>query len=511
MKKNIFGIVFSLMILFVGLWSVISVLSQFFFVTVDDAFITFRYSWNLLHGNGFVFNPGVFVEGTSSPFWAFILTGIGAFGANIEYAAKIFSLVCLILCIPLLYLKSCKDKSQYWLAAIATFTIWSIPSAVLWSVFGLETILFATLILILLTLSTQLAASSRLSVYTESSKWHWTGLFLVGVALVITRPEGILFPYIALVGLFFYSRQNRGSTLRVGIALFIFLSLITLFRLVYFGDWLPNTYYAKAIGLSFNEKLLFGSRYLATWWKNWWWLTLPSLFILLDREYRRFFYFGFLLVGAECFFILVSCGSDWMPAQRHALTILPILSLLAVQGISVGIDFLNKHACRQECSISWKCIIVAVLIVPIALINHHRQLRSYTPFLAIYEQAMTNLKEMGRWIKSQTHDGDYVAARDIGALSFYSQRNILDLVGLTDRHIARSSGFYHRQELDVDYVFAYKPRIIIIDTPIREDQLISPENVTKPLFYDTRFLDSYVKKRLFRCPRFYDYYVFERK
>lgn len=45
--------------------------------TVDDAFITFRYSRNLLDGLGFVYNPGVFTLGTSTPLWAFLMAAIG--------------------------------------------------------------------------------------------------------------------------------------------------------------------------------------------------------------------------------------------------------------------------------------------------------------------------------------------------------------------------------------------------------------------------------------------------
>ena len=33
----------------------------------DDMYITFRYSWNLVHGDGFVFNPGERVFGLTNP------------------------------------------------------------------------------------------------------------------------------------------------------------------------------------------------------------------------------------------------------------------------------------------------------------------------------------------------------------------------------------------------------------------------------------------------------------
>jgi arabinofuranosyltransferase len=41
--------------------------------TVDDAYITFRYARNLISGNGFVYNPGEHVLGTTTPAYAMLL------------------------------------------------------------------------------------------------------------------------------------------------------------------------------------------------------------------------------------------------------------------------------------------------------------------------------------------------------------------------------------------------------------------------------------------------------
>src|SRR4030067_3215000 len=42
--------------------------------TIDDAYITFRYARNLLAGNGFVFNPGERVLGTTTPLFTLVLS-----------------------------------------------------------------------------------------------------------------------------------------------------------------------------------------------------------------------------------------------------------------------------------------------------------------------------------------------------------------------------------------------------------------------------------------------------
>ena len=39
--------------------------------TIDNSFITFRYARNLLSGEGFVYNPGQRVMGTTTPLYTF--------------------------------------------------------------------------------------------------------------------------------------------------------------------------------------------------------------------------------------------------------------------------------------------------------------------------------------------------------------------------------------------------------------------------------------------------------
>jgi len=42
-------------------------------LTLEDALITYRYAQNLAEGNGFVFNIGERVLGTTTPLWALLL------------------------------------------------------------------------------------------------------------------------------------------------------------------------------------------------------------------------------------------------------------------------------------------------------------------------------------------------------------------------------------------------------------------------------------------------------
>ncbi len=43
----------------------------------DDAFITFRYSRNIIEGQGFVYNPGSRVLGTTTPLFTLLMAALG--------------------------------------------------------------------------------------------------------------------------------------------------------------------------------------------------------------------------------------------------------------------------------------------------------------------------------------------------------------------------------------------------------------------------------------------------
>jgi len=66
---------------------------------MDDAFISYRYAWNLLHGNGLVYNPGEPVEGYTNFLWTLLSAGAMKLGWNplpVAQAANILVSQCLI-------------------------------------------------------------------------------------------------------------------------------------------------------------------------------------------------------------------------------------------------------------------------------------------------------------------------------------------------------------------------------------------------------------------------------
>ena len=84
-----------------GVWVGLAIFSIIFGViysrfTQDDAFITYRYARNLAEGIGFVYNPGEWVLGTTTPLYTLILAAIAFLTkldvATISFMVCVFSL-----------------------------------------------------------------------------------------------------------------------------------------------------------------------------------------------------------------------------------------------------------------------------------------------------------------------------------------------------------------------------------------------------------------------------------
>ena len=61
---------------------------------IDDSYITYRYSRNILAGNGFTFNAGERVLGSTTPLYTIVLTGLGALN---RWSKSSFSIISWVL------------------------------------------------------------------------------------------------------------------------------------------------------------------------------------------------------------------------------------------------------------------------------------------------------------------------------------------------------------------------------------------------------------------------------
>ena len=215
----------------------------------DDAFISFRYTRNLVEGHGLVFNPGERVEGYTNFLWVLELATLWkVFGLRPESVAPWLSVLCTIGTLGAVVwwaisLPGLRRRGLVtWMAlgllcTSATFAVWTSGG-------GLETRQFTLLVVV---------AVVCLSVHGDS-RWGLLAASLSLAAAAYTRPEGLLIAACCF-GWFVVERVVAARWLRVDLRelawlVLPFIALVAaqfLFRYGYYGEWLPNTYYAKHV------------------------------------------------------------------------------------------------------------------------------------------------------------------------------------------------------------------------------------------------------------------------
>ncbi|MFN8374955.1 MAG: hypothetical protein U0694_19025 [Anaerolineae bacterium] len=109
--------------------------------TIDDAFITFRYSRNIVEGQGFVYNPGVHTLGTTTPLFTLIMAGISAVtgGQDFQWYAIVVSALADAVTAALLFLLTQRATGST-LFGVIIGVLWGIsPRSVTFAVGGMET------------------------------------------------------------------------------------------------------------------------------------------------------------------------------------------------------------------------------------------------------------------------------------------------------------------------------------------------------------------------------------
>ena len=236
-------------------------LTQVAWFLCDDAFISFRYVRNLVEGHGLVFNRSEYVEGYSNFLWVLELAALWrTFGLRPEHTAPWLSVACTggTLAAMLWWVARLPGLPHRglvgWMASglvcsSAAFAVWTSGG-------GLETRQFTFFVVL---------AVVGLTLYPERRR-ALLGVSLSLAAAALTRPEGPLF---AACCFGWWAVQRRVATgqwrpdWRAAAALAgPFVVLVAghyLFHYGYYGEWLPNTYYAKHVRPWYEA----GGRYLA--------------------------------------------------------------------------------------------------------------------------------------------------------------------------------------------------------------------------------------------------------
>lgn len=409
---------------------------------IDDAWISFRIARSGLGGGGLTFNPGTSpVEGMTNLLWTLLsATWIAALPqVDPIIPARVVGGLCYLLAVALLARLAARRTGAWEAALISGICAAASGSLAYHALSGLETGLWGLLFVLCLVLAERAAAGHRAAV---------AGLGAALAALAATRPEGVL------IGLCFCG-AGLWTLRRAALpGVLVFAALVggmEASRLAYYGDLVPNTFYAKPpsaarggpYGLDF---LLYGLGgvglvvFAAGWRRSAAARWLTGLCVLLAA-------------GA------IWSGGDWMAGHRRFTVVTWSAALLA--GLAAG---------RPQTRLWGLLGLLGMTLGPAALAVA-RPAAGHTD-TAVLARLAAQARDSG--VRS-------VAMVDIGRFGWVFEGPIFDMVGLTDRHIARAEGDFNEKTWDEDYFRAWDPALVIIrsETPIT-DPLPAPPVIGHP-------------------------------
>ena len=353
---------------------------------IDDAYITFRYARNFAAGYGFVYNPGEWVLGTTTPLYGLLLSILDPL-----LMARVVNGVALVVLTVILL----RTLGGTWAAAgIALLAVVS-PEVITWSVSGMETGLYLCLIIAVLATAEQPTLCGVLS-----------------AALVMTRPDGVI--AVAAVCIYHIAAKQRLPWRYGIIALATFAPWLVIATLTY-GSPIPNSVAAKMI--VYNNNYPVGAS-IALW-------NDPMLQVIT---------LPFLVAG------LIAVGRTHNGFMRRILLFL----VLYMVAFAIGNPSLYNWY-RSPAALCWTLltgygaarlsprpvwliglVCTFVLVIP----------RSIIPTLQATQEGFdTVLRATGDWLNTNTPNDASITAGNIGYIGYFSNRYLLDDVGLVSPQI----------------------------------------------------------------------------
>jgi hypothetical protein len=237
------------------------------------------------------------------------------------------------------------------------------------------------------------------------------------------------------------------------------------FRRLYFGAWLPNTYYAKA-GAPFPVLVARGWDYLRGCLAS----IVPSfgssgdatvvlgaltLLGLLAFAWRRPSLRAEAIVVLAVAAAVVVEGGDWMVLHRFWVAALPCLAVIA------GAALLRISSWPRAGTAVAAIFVAAVLVDGLSTGARERNGGRGLVVNAIgYRHAH---REVARFLNERAVAGDAVALMDVGMIGWYADRlRVIDITGLTDRAIAHAPGGFLDKRFPVSDLLARDPRFVVL-------------------------------------------------
>jgi hypothetical protein len=436
----------------------------------DDAYISFRYSYNLAYHGELTFNPGQRVEGYTNFLWTVLIGLLLKLRLRPEITSQVLGIFFGSASLALLYwmtriyrggLRTGWDfLGPMFLAASAGFAVWCSG--------GLETQMFTALALGGVTL--------YVAEHRGKARGRWSGLLFALASL--TRPEGMMLFALSCAHRFGANiigerrlLPNRGELAWVAGYLVPF-ALFFWWRYAYYGHPLPNTFYVKADGSSIEMIKRWGLPYLWDFIHHNKLYVLVALFVLFrptvtgfSRAERRAretlvgyehqrrgtgpaFVWSYLVLIVVCYATyVVRVGGDFMALGRFFVPIFPLLAFAIQEGLRESIERFPRPAQGSTTWRPWRMALTATILVALSVANS-AWLYQQNSKMAYYRWGLDTVAYLrkfaddriviGTWMRQNLPRETYISVGGAGAVVYASRLKTLDAFGLSDSWIAHN-------------------------------------------------------------------------
>lgn len=397
-------------------------------VANDDAFITYRYSRNLLAGEGLVFNPGERVLATTAPLYALLLAAVGLAADDLPWASNVIGTLAVAAQAALAARLLGKAAAPRILAGAAALFLLGGGLGSYWYL-GLET---------------NLAAALLLAALVAALENCWRLAPALAALACLVRPDGVLLA--ALLFPFSLAPRARREAALGGWVFFAGAGLLWVaFSSWYYGSLLPTSLGAKnhttpAATFFWQAGLALGSAPLS------WTLDRSPLLLDLNRPTAANLAVSlvtwtaalaglwparrrspFLALPALCAFLILVSYSLIAPPLEHTWHLYPAQLLLftgALLGAARLLAVVREPAAARFLP---PVTIALVLGLGVAFLLRFPGLHERDLF---FGQRAAALEDMARTVERLVPPDAKVSALEIGILGYRTPNPYVDRAGL---------------------------------------------------------------------------------
>ena len=447
-SEMLIAVILSVISIFTAVYIIVhaKIINGFLCFPLDDPWIHLSFARNLVeYGSFSYYKNQLTTSGSTSPAYTILLSILYIFSKNefiISYILGIgfFSLLVFA------YFKLLKIHfyPAMWLVVIATLLVAIQPGINFIADSGMETTMFIFLIVF--------------SLYNYKKK-NYTAL---GISLGLTlwcRPDGlilwaaIIVDYIA-AQIFVSNKGKRTGSLftlkelyKPFLIAFGIASIYLLFNYILSGSPLPNTYRSKLATYQNNSRSkyfqddvikYFTSTEFALYWIP---FLIAAIVVLKDLIKRQYNGFSIYLIFITGFIFTYWWLIPFTPAYgRYLLPIVPFYIILAVYGVKELLEFFSlKIRSAVPVNILGIGYFAAALVVSVVY---------FTDFANLYTLTNKYYNDrhvfVGKWIAKNTPVNSVIATHDIGAIEYYGNRKLIDMVGLVSPEVLG--------KMDIDFI-----------------------------------------------------------